>query len=101
MSPYKNPIGILGAGQLARMLAMEAHRLGYPVHVLSENPKDSAAQVLCHWHYGSAKNKVHLKKFLQKIHTLTFENEFIEVDTLHAVKKSFSFLKKFYLPFPI
>ena len=86
--PYQKPIGILGAGQLARMLAMEAHHLGYPIHVLSESSKDPAAQVLCHWHHGSAKNKTHLKRFLQKIKILTFENEFIDVDTLSSAKKS-------------
>ena len=88
--PYQKPMGILGAGQLARMLAIEAHRLGYPIHVLSESAKDPAAQVLCHWYEGSARNKTHLKKFLQRIQILTFENEFIDVSTIRAVKKTLS-----------
>ena len=36
-------VGILGGGQLARMLAESAHHLGLEPHVLSENSQDPAA----------------------------------------------------------
>ncbi len=38
-------IGILGGGQLARMLALEARRMGYRVAVLDPQPRGPAAQV--------------------------------------------------------
>ncbi len=40
-------IGIVGGGQLGRMLAIAAARLGYLVHVFTDQPDSSAAQV-CH-----------------------------------------------------
>ena len=42
--PQNNPIGILGAGQLGRMLAMAAIRLGFSVHVYAP---DEDAPAFC------------------------------------------------------
>lgn len=38
-------IGIFGGGQLARMIALEARRMGYRIAVLDPDPQGSAAQV--------------------------------------------------------
>ena len=38
-------LGVLGGGQLGRMFAMAAHRLGYRVLVLDPDPHSSAGAV--------------------------------------------------------
>ena len=38
-------VGVIGAGQLARMMAVPANNLGIDFVVLTANPNDSAAQV--------------------------------------------------------
>ena len=38
-------IGIIGGGQLGKMIAMEAKRMGYDVSILDPNPLSPAGQV--------------------------------------------------------
>ena len=45
MLPPGSTIGILGGGQLGRMTAMAAARLGYRTHVFATEPDAPAAQV--------------------------------------------------------
>lgn len=76
------PVGILGGGQLARMLALKGAELGLEVHVLSEQEADPAAQVVRHWHRGDPNNLEDLKKFFSKVKLVTFESEFYSGDLL-------------------
>lgn len=78
-------LGILGGGQLARMLALEAHRLGLPVAVLSTKSDDPAAQVCGHWVKGDPTNRDDLKAFFEQCSAVTFESEFFDAGTIaHA-----------------
>ena len=43
--PPLSTIGIIGGGQLGRMSAMAAARLGYRCHILDPDPESPAAQV--------------------------------------------------------
>ena len=72
------PVGILGGGQLARMLAMAAQQMGLVVHVLSEQWNDPAAQVVRHWHKGNPKKESSLKRFFDYVELATFESEFLD-----------------------
>ncbi|MEQ1663751.1 MAG: 5-(carboxyamino)imidazole ribonucleotide synthase [Bdellovibrionales bacterium] len=78
----KVQIGILGGGQLARMLYLEGQNMGLCVHVLSESKDDPAAQVCKYWHRGSPNDARTLSKFLKKMNYVTFESEFINAETL-------------------
>lgn len=75
-------IGVLGGGQLSRMLVLHGAPLGYEMHVLSEHRSDPAAQVTGFHHQGSPAQLSNLKKFIKKIDFLTFESEFIDLDLL-------------------
>lgn len=75
-------IGVLGGGQLARMLNIKAHELGLEIHVLSEKSSDPAAQVCQHWHQGSFSKLDDLISFLKEIDFLTFESEFVDCELL-------------------
>ena len=82
----RKKIGVLGGGQLARMLCLQAHQLGLEVHVLSENKNDPAALVTRFWHQGKIDNKASVKKFSQKVDIITFESEFANTQVLKTVK---------------
>ena len=71
-------IGIIGGGQLARMLAIEGAKLGFEMHILSESPTDPAAQVVRHWHEGDTRNPKPLQDSFSKVQHVTFESEFLD-----------------------
>lgn len=86
-------IGILGAGQLARMMVLEAHRLGIATTVFGYSSQDPAAlvtqsfQLLC-----PTDKRIFTNKQLQsikKLTHLTFESEFFNIQTLKKQLKSF------------
>ena len=75
-------LGILGGGQLARMLALKAHELGVVARVLSENAADPAAQVVSQWTQGSPSDPRALDAFLRECDVVTFESEFLDARAL-------------------
>ena len=89
MSSFQIPlkIGILGGGQLARMLALKAHQLGLEPHVLSAHRQDPAAQVSLFWHPGDPHNPLDLRDFMKNVDLITFESEFIDGKILQDLQK--------------
>lgn len=81
------PLGILGGGQLARMMALKAHEIGIPVKVLSERREDPAAQVTSLWVQGRLDNRETLTSFLRACSVATFESEFLDADLLEILSK--------------
>ena len=80
----KVKLGILGGGQLARMLAFKCHEMGIKPYVLSSHPQDPAAQVTSYFVQGSLTTKRDVKKFLNKVDLAVFENEFLDPELLHT-----------------
>ncbi|HVK60464.1 MAG TPA: ATP-grasp domain-containing protein, partial [Bdellovibrionales bacterium] len=80
-------IGILGGGQLARMMVLKAYDLGLTTFVLSENKLDPAAQVCTHWIKGSPSSAPMVRKFLAKVDVATFESEFLDADLLGKLSR--------------
>jgi 5-(carboxyamino)imidazole ribonucleotide synthase len=75
-------LGILGGGQLAQMLALEAQPLGLEVHILSEK-EDDPARLVTHSHLtGSGHSEKDLAEFLPQVDLLTFESEFFDAEEL-------------------
>ena len=85
MSKLGLKIGLLGGGQLARMLALKGAELGFNMHVLSPSSKDPAAQVVHHHHIGDPNQSEALRKFLSEVDVATFESEFLNAELLAAV----------------
>jgi 5-(carboxyamino)imidazole ribonucleotide synthase len=79
-------IGFLGDGQLARMMVLEAHRLGLEPHVLTENPHSPAAQTTCQAYFGKLQDIKALQAFAEKVDYLTFESEFVPASALSALE---------------
>lgn len=81
-------IGFLGGGQLARMMALEAHRLGFEPHVYSASQEDPAAQVTAFHHPGKLQDFNKLQAFAQSMDHLTFESEFVPPEILLELEKN-------------
>lgn len=78
-------IGILGGGQLARMMALAAHPLGIAVSILTAQRQDPAAQVVGSTQLGALSDSGDLRKFIvQPFSALTFESEFVDTPKLEA-----------------
>lgn len=79
-------IGFLGGGQLARMSAMAAYRLGFKVAVY-ESKLDSPAGMMTKLDFaGSIDDDATLNKFADVCDIITLENEFINPDRLRFLE---------------
>ena len=76
------PIGILGGGQLARMLVLEAHKMNLPVAVLSPSESDPAREVCGRWVQGDPNKLKDLVAFMKDCSSVTFESEFYAADAI-------------------
>lgn len=81
-------IGILGGGQLARMMALEAHRLGFEPHIYSSSALDPAAQVTKNWKHGNLQDFKSLDSFVESMDYVTFESEFVPTEALKTWENS-------------
>ncbi|WP_373532812.1 5-(carboxyamino)imidazole ribonucleotide synthase [Vampirovibrio sp.] len=79
-------LGILGSGQLGRMLALTAKRLGYRVHVFSPDQHTPAGPVADLEITASYTDFEALKRFAQGVDVVTIEFENIPVETLRALQ---------------
>ena len=80
-------IGILGSGQLGRMLAFEAKRMGYRVVIYSPSANSPAGQVADVEIVAAYDDLEKLEVFAQQVDVVTLEFENIPVTTLEAVQK--------------
>ncbi|MGO2051841.1 5-(carboxyamino)imidazole ribonucleotide synthase [Glutamicibacter sp. 287] len=70
-------IGVIGGGQLARMMAPEALNLGFELHVLAEGPDVSAARCVPDAPIGDYKDLATLRAFAQGKDVVTFDHEHV------------------------
>ncbi len=71
-------IGILGGGQLARMSAFAAKRLGFNVAILEKEKNSPAGQLTRLEFTGSFNDNKLLRKFAAGCDVITLENEFVD-----------------------
>jgi 5-(carboxyamino)imidazole ribonucleotide synthase len=79
-------VGVLGGGQLARMMALEARRLGLRVIVLDPDPRCGAAQVadgLVQGHFSDAEAACRLAA---QVDVVTLDTEHVPAEVLRAVE---------------
>src|SRR5436190_21454392 len=80
-------IGILGGGQLGRMFAIAARRMGYRVHAFDptcDNPTGQIADVEVNAAYD---NLAEAERFARGVDVVTFEFENVPSETLAAIEK--------------
>jgi len=86
---FTETIGIIGGGQLGRMLTQAALPLGFRVQVLETNTMDSpVAQVGAIPYEGSTKDSEDVRKFVRVNDVTTWEVEHIDADTLAEMRWS-------------
>ena len=80
-------IGILGGGQLGRMIALAAARLGFGVHVFAPDETPPAAIAAKHYR-ASYQDEAALKRFAEGVDLITYEMEHLPTDSLRDLAES-------------
>ncbi len=75
-------IGVMGGGQLGRMFAVAARRMGYRVHTFSPENEGPAAQFSDRATAGDYDDEAAVTEFARSIDVLTFEFENIPAPTI-------------------
>ena len=78
-------IGIIGGGQLGRMLAIAAAQLGYKCHVLDPDENGPAAQVSTHFTRAAYDDVEALRQFGRSVDVATYEFENLPVGPLDVL----------------
>jgi len=79
-------LGILGGGQLGRMSALAAARLGVKVHIFTAEENSPAAQVAAHTIVADYGDEVALKEFAAGVDVISYEFENIPAQTVQFLK---------------
>jgi 5-(carboxyamino)imidazole ribonucleotide synthase len=91
MTPSRFPlppgatIGILGGGQLGRMLALAAARLGFDVAILTPEADAPASRVAAHTVLAAYDDPAALAEMAQRCAVVTFEFENVPADVVAAL----------------
>ena len=83
--PPGSTIGIIGGGQLGRMLALAAAQLGYKCHILDPHSDAPAAQVSAHFTRASYDDLDALRSFGEAVEVTTYEFENLPVAPLRVL----------------
>lgn len=84
-SPVRS-IGVVGGGQLARMMIPAAIELGLTVKVLATSPSESAAQVSPHVVIGAHDDHRAVTSFARAVDVLTFDHEHVPTHFLEQLE---------------
>jgi 5-(carboxyamino)imidazole ribonucleotide synthase len=85
--PPGSTLGVLGSGQLGRMFAVAARRLGYRVHVLSPDDDTPTGQVADLEINASYDDLDAVARFAQGVSVVTFEFENVPAATTDAAER--------------
>ena len=80
-------IGVLGGGQLGRMLALEAARSGVRVHALDPSPDACAREVVAQFSEASFLDEAAVRAFAHSVDVVTFETERVPIEAAQAANE--------------
>lgn len=80
-------LGVIGSGQLGRMFALAARRMGYRVHVFSPGDDTPTGQVSDVEVTASYQDLDALRAFARQVDVVTFEFENIPVEAVNAIEE--------------
>jgi 5-(carboxyamino)imidazole ribonucleotide synthase len=78
-------IGIMGGGQLGRMLAVAAAQLGYRTHIYAPGATGPATEVAARWTAGAYEDAAAVAAFAGQVDVVTYEFENVAVDALRGL----------------
>ncbi|MEO0031897.1 MAG: hypothetical protein RIS94_1655 [Pseudomonadota bacterium] len=87
MIPPGETIGILGGGQLGRMIALAAANLGYRCHVYAPEADSIAADVCAQFTQGAYDDEAALAAFAEQCAVVTYEFENVAAAPLGAIER--------------
>ena len=87
-APGTPVVGMVGAGQLARMTAQAAIGLGIGFRILADSPDDSAAQIWAATQLGDYRSAADLRAFAVGCDVLTFDHEHVPGAHLAALERA-------------
>jgi 5-(carboxyamino)imidazole ribonucleotide synthase len=79
-------IGILGGGQLGRMLAIAAANLGYRTHIYAPGMSGPASEVSSRWTHGAYDDRAAVAAFAAQVDVVTYEFENVDVTALEGLR---------------
>ncbi|MFZ4124979.1 MAG: 5-(carboxyamino)imidazole ribonucleotide synthase [Rickettsiales bacterium] len=85
--PPGSTIGIVGGGQLGRMLARAASRMGYKTHIYTPEKDSPASHVAFATTVGAYQDANALRAFGEAVDVVTFEFENVPSETLTMLEK--------------
>jgi 5-(carboxyamino)imidazole ribonucleotide synthase len=94
MIPPGKTLGVLGGGQLGRMFAHAAERLGYRVHVYEPSADSPAAEVSAHAVHAPYTDLAALEAFVRGCDAVTYEFENIPAEPLWRLENAGVFRPK-------
>ena len=78
-------IGVVGAGQLARMMAPAAIELDLPLSVLATSPQESAAQIASTVRIGAHDDSSAVRDLAEGVDVVTFDHEHVPQEILQGI----------------
>jgi len=84
--PIGATIGILGGGQLGRMLSMAAARLGLKTHILAPDAAPPAGEVAACVSRASYEDTQAIRAFAERVDVITYEFENIPAEALDVIE---------------
>ncbi|WUW08789.1 5-(carboxyamino)imidazole ribonucleotide synthase [Streptosporangium sp. NBC_01469] len=84
-SPIGPVVGVIGAGQLARMTQQAAIALGIELRVLANSPDESAARVIADVRLGDYRSLADLRDFAKGCDAVTFDHEHVPTEHVRAL----------------
>ncbi|MGI8486254.1 MAG: 5-(carboxyamino)imidazole ribonucleotide synthase [Thermomicrobiales bacterium] len=87
MTSRRRRVGIVGAGQLARMMAQAAIPLDIELVLLAERADDGAAQVVSQVIVGSPDDPARLRELADRVDVVTFDHELVDPDLLAQLER--------------
>ena len=86
MIPPGGIVGILGGGQLGRMLAIAAANLGYRTHIYAPGISGPATEVAARWTQAAYEDVGAISAFAAQVDVITYEFENVAVPALSSHK---------------
>jgi len=85
MLPPGSTIGILGGGQLGRMTAFAAHRLGYNCHIFAGDADEPGPQATSLSTIAPLTDTAALARFAEAVDVVTYETENIPLEAVDVI----------------
>jgi 5-(carboxyamino)imidazole ribonucleotide synthase len=86
MLPGASTLGVIGGGQLGRMLALAARRMGYRIVVLDPSPRCPTAQVADGIVVGTLDDVDAARRLARQVDVITLDTEHVPADLLAALE---------------